>query len=61
MLKGYLTYICAGIGGITTGLHMAGFITTDIYNSIMGLIGAGAAYGIRRALKDAVNPTGKPE
>jgi len=56
MLKGWKTYIMAALGAVVTGLYMAGKITREMYEMLMGLLGSGAiatvAAKINRLSKD---------
>lgn len=61
MLKGYKTYICAGIAALATAAHYLGYITAEQYQNILVLTGTGAAFSLRSALKDATGPAGKNE
>lgn len=47
MLKGYKTYIMAGIMGVTTAVHHLGYIDGAMYSSILGLTGAGGLAALR--------------
>ena len=42
MLKGYKTYIVAALTAAVTLLHSLGYITTEMYQSLLALLGAGA-------------------
>lgn len=61
MLDGYKTYVCAFIGAVATGLKILGWLPETAYESVMGLVVSGAIYTQRKALKNATEPTGKPE
>ena len=46
-LSGYKTYICAAAIGVLTGLHYAGVIDQTLYQTLVGLFGAGGLASLR--------------
>ena len=49
-LEGYKTYITALLIGITSAVYTLGWIDSQAYAAILGLLGAGAAAAIHHAV-----------
>lgn len=52
MLKGYRTYLFAGLLAIATAAHYLGFINNDIFQAIIGITAGGGLASLRNALSD---------
>lgn len=50
MLTGYKTYICAALMVILAGLHALNYINDSVYQTLVGLVGAGGLAGLRAAV-----------
>lgn len=46
-LAGNRTYLCAGLLGVATAAHALGFIDASTYQTLAGLLGAGALMALR--------------
>jgi hypothetical protein len=55
MLSGYKTYIVAVLMGVATALHQLGYIDAQVYETVMGALGAGAVFTIRHAISTTGN------
>lgn len=49
-LRGRKTYIAAAVGGLVTVAHMLGWIDTEAWTTLMGLLGFGAAASLRAGI-----------
>lgn len=47
MLQGKKTYILAAIAGLLTVVHSLGWISAEVYQTLMGLVGAGGLATLR--------------
>lgn len=52
MLQGKKTYILAGLAALATFAKYAGLLTEDMYQTLIGLIGAGAVATLRSSVSD---------
>jgi len=50
MLKGYKTYILAGVGAAATFCFMLGWINAELYQLIMSAVGLGTVATLRHAI-----------
>lgn len=50
-LSGKKTYILAAIAGLLTVAHALGWITSEVYQTLMGLVGAGGLATLRQGVK----------
>lgn len=48
-LQGYRTYIIAGLIGVATVLHQLGYIDSQTYQTVLGVLGAGGLATLRAA------------
>jgi hypothetical protein len=51
MLNGYKTYLCALAIGILSALLYVGKIDQEMYNFLVGVVGAGGIAALRSAIK----------
>lgn len=49
-LKGYRTYICAGLGALVVLAHFLGFESADTANTLLGLLGFAGLAALRAAV-----------
>ena len=50
-LQGYRTYIFAGLLGLATVAHALGWVDDSVYQTLVGLFGAGGLAGLRAGIK----------
>ena len=47
MLKGYKTYICAGLIGLASAAYFLGYLDAAQYTAALGLLGGGGLAALR--------------
>ena len=50
-LKGKKTFICAALGGVVVALKLAGVLDGQTMETLLALLGFGAAASLRAAIK----------